>query len=68
MGSQAVVQQQVSSIGEGQLAVGRRGRAQRLAQALQGTAAIAFGPPEQSCLIVDLPAGDSGLYIQTNIC
>lgn len=46
MGGQAMVEQQISSIGEGQVAVGRRGRDHHLAQALQGTAAVAFGPPE----------------------
>lgn len=61
-----MVQQQVSGVGEGQVAVGRRSRAQHLAQALQGTAAVAFGSPEQSRLIVDLPAGDSGLHVQTD--
>lgn len=54
------MQQQVSGVGEDQVAVGGRGRVQRLAQALQGAAAVAFGPPEESRFIVDLPAWDRG--------
>lgn len=65
MGGQAVVQQQVGSVGEDQVAMGGRGRVQRLAQALQGAAAVAFGPPEESRLVVDLPAWDcGGLHVQ----
>lgn len=65
MGCQAVVYQQVSCIVKRQVAVGRRGRAQRLAQTLQGTAAVACGPPEQSGLVVDLPAWYSSLQTRT---
>lgn len=65
VGCQAVVYQQVSCIVKRQVAVRRRGRAQRLAQTLQGTAAVACGPPEQSGLIVDLPAWYSSLQTRT---
>lgn len=64
MGGQTVVQQQVSSIGEGHVMVRRRSRVQYLTQALQGTTAVAFGLPKQSCLIVDQPVGYSGLNKQ----
>lgn len=64
MGCQAVVHQQVSCIVKRQVAIRRRGRAQRLAQTLQGSAAVAFGPPEKSSLIVDLPAWYSSLETQ----
>lgn len=68
MVDQAVVQQQVGGIGERQQAVGRWGGDQHLAQALQGAAAVAFGPPEQSRLVVELPAGDGGLRSHVKGC
>lgn len=46
MGSQTIVQQEVSSIGEGQVMVRRWSRVQHLTQALQGTTAVTFGQPK----------------------
>lgn len=67
VGGQAVVEQQVGGVAQGQVAVGRGGRAQPLAQALQGAAGIALGPPEQSSLVVELPARHGGLHEQTGV-
>ena len=58
---QAVVQQQVGGVAQGQVAVGRRGRGQALPQAAQGAAPVAAGAPEDGRLVVQQPARRLGL-------
>lgn len=57
VGGQSIMQQQISSICEGQMTVRGRDFDPHLPQALKGTTAVSLGPPEERCLIVDVPAG-----------
>ena len=59
---QAVVQQQVGGVAQGEVALGGRGGGQALTQAAQGAAPVAAGAPEDGRLVVQQPARRFGLW------